>query len=69
MTFFIKNENLRYLESIKLEYKQYFFPLTNKLQLILKKTINAMINSKGGRILIGVNDIENKVIGIPLTIK
>ena len=57
--YFIINEILNQDEDIETEYKDYFFEnngLPNDLAYIIKKTICAMLNNKGGRIYFGIND-------------
>ena len=55
-TYFYNNEKLAYGEDLYTEFKNYFFPLSNDKKEELKKQICAFLNSKGGRIYIGITD-------------
>ena len=55
-TFFYKNEKLIFGEDLYTEFKYYFFPLKNDKIEELKKQICSFLNSKGGRIYIGISD-------------
>ncbi len=67
-TFFYLNEKLKYGEDLETEFKQYGIPFT-KFQIDeLKKQMCAMLNSKGGRIYIGITD-EKIVKGVYLNYK
>jgi len=67
-TFFYLNEKLKYGEDIETEYKQYGIPFTKSQNEEIKKQICAMLNSKGGRIYIGITD-EKIVKGVFLEYK
>ena len=62
--FFIINETLSFGEDIETEFKNYHFDNYNssskedkeKMENIIKNTICAMLNNKGGRIYFGIND-------------
>ena len=64
-TFFYIKEKLIYGEDMQIEYKNYSFPFTDKHKEQFKKQICAFLNSKGGRIFIGVTD-DKVVNGILL---
>lgn len=66
--FFYLNENLQDAEGTEVEYKNYLFPLKFIQVEELKKQICAFLNSRGGRIYIGVTDLK-VVKGIPLNYK
>ena len=54
--YFVLDEILP-LESMTIEFKNYSFPIRESyLKHVLLKTIVAFLNSKGGTILIGVDD-------------
>ena len=55
-TFFYNKEKLIYGEDMQIEYKNYSFPFTDNHKDEFKKQICAFLNSKGGRIFIGIND-------------
>ena len=67
-TFFYLNEKLKYGEDIEIEFKLYGVPFTQFQIEELKKQICAMLNSKGGRIYIGITD-EKIVKGVYLNYK
>ena len=62
--FFIINETLSFGEDIETEFKNYRFDNISssskeekeKMETIIKNTICAMLNNKGGRIYFGIND-------------
>ena len=62
------NEKLSESESIDVEYKNYFFPFKPFQEEEIKEQICGMLNSKGGRIYIGIND-EKIVKGILINYK
>ena len=67
-TFFYKEEKLIYGEDLYIEFKNYKLPFSNQNIEEIKKQICAFLNSKGGRIFIGIDD--NKIIkGIQLDYK
>lgn len=69
--FFIINETLSYGEDIETEFKNYYFKdnkLPSNLEKIIQNSICGMLNSKGGRIFIGITD-EKVVKGIKLKYK
>ena len=67
-TFFYKNEELIYGEDLYIEFKNYKFPFSNQNVDEIKKQICGFLNSKGGRIYIGIDD--KKIIkGIQLEYK
>ena len=55
-TFFYDKEKLVYGEDIQIEYKNYSFPFNEHHKDEIKKQICAFLNSKGGRIFIGITD-------------
>ena len=55
-TFFYNKERLIYGEDMQIEYKNYSFPFTEMHKEEFKKQICGFLNSKGGRIFIGIND-------------
>lgn len=55
-TFFYDKEKLVYGEDIQIEYKNYSFPFKKHHKVKIKKQICAFLNSKGGRIFIGISD-------------
>ena len=55
-TFFYNNEKLIFGEDLYIEYKNYHFPFTDKNKDEFKKQICSFLNSKGGRIYIGISD-------------
>ena len=55
-TFFYNKERLIYGEDMQIEYKNYSFPFTDNHKEEFKKQICGFLNSKGGRIFIGIND-------------
>ena len=59
-TFFYKNEKILEDENEFTEYKNYYFPFTDKQVFELKRQICGFVNSKGGRIYIGITD--NRII-------
>ena len=65
---FIYNEIIVDDESSTLEYKRYNYPFSELNTQILKQTINAFINFKGGHIYIGISDYK-EVKGILLNDK
>ena len=67
-TFFYKDEKLIYGEDLYIEYKNYKLPFSSQNIEEIKKQICAFLNSKGGRIFIGIDD--NKIVrGIQLDYK
>ena len=64
-TFFYLKEKLIYGEDMQIEYKNYSFPFNDKHKEQFKKQICAFLNSKGGRIFIGITD-DKVVNGILL---
>ena len=67
-TFFILNEKLNEEENKQIEFKNYSYPLSEKLREVIIKQICGFINSEGGRIYFGINDF-GKVTGISLQSK
>lgn len=67
-TFFYKNENLAEGEDEFTEFKNYFYPLDEDQEKEIKRQYCGFLNSKGGRIFIGIKD-ERIVKGIELTYK
>ena len=67
-TFFYKNEYLAYGEDQSTEFKNYFYPLEPEQEKEIKRQYIGFLNSEGGRIYIGINDIKI-VKGIILTYK
>jgi predicted HTH transcriptional regulator len=61
-------ENLIGDENHYIEYKNYGFPI-EKIEIILKikETICGFLNSKGGCLMIGIDDSSSEVRGIRLT--
>ena len=55
---FIKEEKLKEEESETIEYKHYIPPFNENAIFIIQKTINAFLNTRGGRIYIGINDYK-----------
>ena len=55
-TFFYDNERLIFGEDMFIEYKNYTFPFSDKNKEEFKKQICSFLNSKGGRIYIGISD-------------
>eukprot|EP00331_Platyophrya_macrostoma_P000013 CAMPEP_0176405434 /NCGR_PEP_ID=MMETSP0127-20121128/334_1 /TAXON_ID=938130 /ORGANISM="Platyophrya macrostoma, Strain WH" /LENGTH=293 /DNA_ID=CAMNT_0017784489 /DNA_START=592 /DNA_END=1470 /DNA_ORIENTATION=+ len=68
-TYFIQNEILIPDENESIEYKRYNYPFSEDLEFTLKRTICSFLNKKGGRIYIGVQDRDKKVVGLKLTSK
>jgi len=69
-TSFYKFEILSADEGIDVEYKHYFFPLTSEYVVrIISKTICSMLNRRGGRIFIGVRDVDRRVTGMKMLAK
>ena len=62
------NEKLSEGESIDVEYKNFFFPFKPFQEEEIQNQICGMLNSKGGRIYIGIND-EKIVKGILINYK
>ena len=58
--FFIQNETIQYDEDHNIEYKMYTWPFYEYNENNLKKAICAFLNSKGGRLYIGITD--NRVV-------
>ena len=54
--FFYDNERLIFGEDMFIEYKNYIFPFSDKNKEEFKKQICSFLNSKGGRIYIGISD-------------
>ena len=67
-TFFYENEYLVYGEDQSIEFKNYFYPLETEQEKEIKRQYIGFLNSKGGRIYIGIND-QKIVRGIILTYK
>ena len=63
-TFFYNKEKLIYGEDMQIEYKDYSFPFSDIHKDEFKKQICGFLNSKGGRIFIGISDdkIVNGII-------
>ena len=59
-TFFYNKEKLIYGEDMQIEYKNYSFPFKDKHREEFTKQICGFLNSKGGRIFVGITD--NKVV-------
>ena len=55
-TFFYLNEKLIFGEDMYTEYKNYHFPFSDKNKEEFKKQICSFLNSKGGRIYVGISD-------------
>ena len=55
-TFFYLNEKLIFGEDMFIEYKNYHFPFSDKNKEEFKKQICSFLNSKGGRIYVGISD-------------
>ena len=64
-TFFYNKEKLIYGEDMQIEYKDYSFPFDERHKEEFKKQICGFLNSKGGRIFIGISD-DKRVNGILL---
>ena len=67
-TYFYKNEELAYGEDELTEFKNYIFPLIKDQEKELKRQYIGFLNSHGGRIYIGIDDLK-RVKGIVLTYK
>ena len=67
-TFFYKNEILVEGEDEFIEFKNYFYPLDEEQEQEIKRQYCGFLNSKGGRIYIGIKD-QKMVSGIQLTYK
>ena len=67
-TFLYLNEKLSEGESLDVEYKNFFFPFKPFQEEEIREQICGMLNSKGGRIYIGIND-EKIVKGIFINYK
>lgn len=52
-----------------LEYKNYKYPFNAVLKKKIKEIICAFLNTKGGRLYIGIEDITNKIIGVTMNVK
>lgn len=63
-----KNESLP-LESLEIEYKNYYFPLSYDQTNRLECCICAFLNTNGGRVFLGVKDEDNRVVGIKSNMK
>lgn len=59
-TFFYDKEKLIYGEDMQIEYKNYSFPFNDRHKEEFKRQICGFLNSKGGRLFIGITD--NKVV-------
>ena len=68
-TRFVEGEQLAADESNTIEYKNYSYPFNGILKKVLQKTICSFLNSKGGRLYIGVRDDDKSVCGLTLTCK
>jgi len=68
-TYFVEGTSLAaFPESMTIEYKDYIYPFRNEeLKKKLKATICAFLNTNGGRIFIGVNNVGFLVKGLFLT--
>ena len=57
-TSFYLNEKIKENRSETIEFKNYFLPLTNRedVKENLKRQICGFLNTKGGRLYIGIND-------------
>ena len=67
-TSFYKNELLAYGEDETTEFKYYIYPLLKEQEKELKRQYIGFLNSKGGRIYIGITD-QKIVKGVVLTYK
>lgn len=67
LTYFIRGSRLNIMEGIDIEFKNYTFRLDAERTFIMKKTICSFLNTKGGRIYIGIRDKDLMVFGICLT--
>ena len=67
-TFYIYEEILKEGESQFIEYKDYSYPFDEYQRKELLKQYLGLLNSMGGRILLGIND-NKKVIGLHLNYK
>lgn len=56
------------MESLNVDYKDYYYPFSYDKMLILKKLVCGFLNSKGGTILLGIDD-DSVVKGITLSYK
>ena len=61
--YFIRGNKLNIMEGMDIEFKNYIFPLQQDKPMIMKKTICALLNTKGGRIYIGIRDSDLMVFG------
>ena len=57
-TYFYKNEKINEDENEYIEYKNYFFPFGENQINELKRQFCGFMNSKGGRLFIGINDLK-----------
>ena len=73
--FFIHEEKICYEEGNEIEFKDCTWPLSQEKEDILRKTICGFLNSKGGRLYIGIREYkqssnsDTKVVGIKLNPK
>ena len=67
-TFFYKNEYIIEGEDEFTEFKNYFYPLDEEQEQEIKRQYCGFLNSKGGRIYIGIKDLKIAT-GIQLTYK
>ena len=63
-TYFYKNEYIIYDENEYIEYKNYYFPLHINQEKELQRQFCAFLNTNGGRIYLGINDVEKMVKGV-----
>ena len=65
--YFIRGIKLNIMEGMDIEFKNYTFRLDFEKSFIMKKTICSFLNTKGGRIYIGIRDKDLMVFGTNLT--
>ena len=67
-TFFYQNEKIKEKPNQEIEFKNYSFPLNQENAEEIKKQFCSFLNTKGGRLYIGINE-QNIVKGIILNYK
>ena len=64
MIYFYKDEQILEEENQYNEFKRYYFPLDNKKMFELSRQFCSFINYKGGRLYIGITDVNRIITGV-----